>query len=90
MGIFSIVREKALVDTFSGYCKQTPPTCLPVLADVLVALVAPHPALQPQAGAGPRHGAAAAAVLGQGVLTSVSGAGVSGKVGLCLSRKTYF
>ena len=73
MGIFSTVIENALVDTFSGYCKQTPPTCLPVLADVLVALVAPHPALQPQAGAGPRHGAtaAAAAVLGQGVLTRV-------------------
>ena len=51
-----------------------------MLADVLVALVAPHPALQPQAGAGPRH-AAAAAVLGQGVLTRVPGAGVSGKVG---------
>ena len=54
-----------------------------MLADVLVALVAPHPALQPQAGAGPRHGAAAAAVLGQGVLTRVPGAGVSGIVGLC-------
>ena len=80
MGIFSIVIENALVDTFSGYCKQTPPTCLPVLADVLVALVAPHPALQAQAGAGPGHGATAA-VLGQGVLTRVPGAGVSGKVG---------
>ena len=83
MGIFSIVIENALVDTFSSYCEQTSPTCLPVLADVLVALVAPHPALQPQAGAGPRHGAAAAAVLGQGVLTRVPGAGVSGIVGLC-------
>ena len=51
-----------------------------MLADVLVALVAPHPALQAQAGAGPRHGATAA-VLGQGVLTRVPGAGVSGKVG---------
>ena len=76
-----MVIEKALLDTFSGYCKQTSPTCLPVLADVLVALVAPHPALQAQAGAGPRH--AAAAVLGQGVLTRVPGAGVSGIVGLC-------